>query len=112
MEDHARAAVGIEARVVKGKADAYRPDQRGWVKAKTRETMEALVGAVVGSLDAPRRLVLSRVAKDGVLHVAGSTGELIPTHPQPHDQVHRWIRATNRADRSRVSGGSGVPAVG
>jgi ATP-dependent DNA ligase len=80
MEDYARAVVGIEGLVVKGKADPYQPDQRGWVKAKTRETVEALVGAVVGSLDAPRRLVLGRYGEDGELHVAGSTGELTATH--------------------------------
>jgi ATP-dependent DNA ligase len=80
MEDCARAAVGIEGLVVKGKADPYQPDQRGWVKVKTRETVEALVAAVVGSLVAPRRLVLGRFGEDGVLHVAGATGELTATH--------------------------------
>jgi len=80
MEDYARAVVGIEGLVVRGKADPYQPDQRGWVKAKTRETVEALVGAVVGSLDAPRRLVLGRYGEDGELHVAASTGELTATH--------------------------------
>src|SRR4051794_24340715 len=48
MRDYALAPVGVEGVVAKGTADAYLPDQHGWVKVKIRDTADALVGAVVG----------------------------------------------------------------
>lgn len=92
MEDYGRAVVGIEGLVVKGKADPYQPDQRGWVKAKTRETVEALVGAVVGSLDAPRR---------GVSCSAGTARTASSTWPAPPVSSRRPTARSSPACWSR-----------
>jgi ATP-dependent DNA ligase len=97
MHDYAVSAVGIEGIVAKGRADPYRPGQRGWVKVKIRETADALVGAVVGSLAQPRRLVLGRIDDAGALHVAGSTHQLQPRQQaevgallKPPTEPHPW----------------------
>jgi hypothetical protein len=44
---------GIEGVVVKNVKHAYRPARRSWQKIKTRVTAEAVVGGVIGPLDAP-----------------------------------------------------------
>ncbi|WP_217243177.1 hypothetical protein [Streptomyces sp. AC555_RSS877] len=51
-------SVGIEGVLFKLLGDAYRPSDRAWQKYKVRETTEAIVGAVTGSLTAPRGLLL------------------------------------------------------
>jgi ATP-dependent DNA ligase len=103
MKDYALAPVGIEGAVAKGAGDPYRPDQRGWVKVKIRDTADALVGAVVGTLERPTRLVLGRFI-GGQLRIVGSTGDLRPAqqaevaallvlakeHPWPTELVLSW----------------------
>lgn len=54
----ATPSLGMEGVVVKGAADPYAPGKRGWLKYRVRQTYDVLVGAVVGSLEAPTRLVL------------------------------------------------------
>jgi ATP-dependent DNA ligase len=70
------ADLGIEGLVAKGKTQAYLPGQRRWLKVRHRHGAEVVVGAVVGRLDAPERLVLGAFDSDGVLRVVGSTGPL------------------------------------
>ena len=79
MKDYGLAPVGVEGVVAKGAGDPYRPDQRGGVKVKIRDTADALIGAVVGTLERPTRLVLGRLIEDG-LRIVGSTHELRPAH--------------------------------
>lgn len=81
MRDYALAPVGVEGVVAKGGGDGYLPDRRGWVKAKIRDTADALVGAVVGSIEQPQRLVLGRYV-DGELRVVGFTGDLRVAHQE------------------------------
>jgi len=75
MRDYALAPVGVEGIVAKGMGDPYMPNQRGWVKVKIRDTADALVGAVVGTIERPQRLVLGRLV-EGQLRIVGSTGDL------------------------------------
>ncbi|WP_455678953.1 ATP-dependent DNA ligase [Streptomyces brevispora] len=70
---------GIEGVVVKGIAQPYRPGTRGWVKVRARETTEAVVGAITGTLGWPRLLVLGRYDADGRLRYVGETTEVSPT---------------------------------
>jgi ATP-dependent DNA ligase len=48
---------GIEGVVVKAAAGAYAPGRRDWIKVKTRETVEVIVGAVTGPLARPRSML-------------------------------------------------------
>ncbi|WP_079142280.1 ATP-dependent DNA ligase [Streptomyces sp. LUP30] len=90
------ASVGMEGVVFKRLDDAYRPS-RGWQKYKVHETTEAIVGAVTGSLTAPRSLLLGRYDDDGRLQYTGRTTTLTRTAstavagllaPAQHD--HPW----------------------
>ena len=70
------AALGVEGLVAKGQAQPYMPGRRGWLKVRHRHGAEAVVGAVVGRLVVPERLVLGAFDDAGVLRVVGSTGPL------------------------------------
>ena len=79
LEDYGRVDVGVEGLVVKGLATKYEPGVRGWVKHKIRDTVEVIVGAVVGTPESAERLVLGMYDDDGSLRIVGSTGTLTPT---------------------------------
>jgi ATP-dependent DNA ligase len=70
------APVGVEGLVVKGRDQPYLPGQRRWLKVRHRQSAEAVVGAVVGTVAAPERLVLGAFDPGGVLRVVGTTGPL------------------------------------
>ncbi|MEU9146720.1 ATP-dependent DNA ligase [Streptomyces sp. NPDC048349] len=69
---------GIEGIVVKAMNQPYRPGYRGWHKLKHRDTTEAIIGAVTGTLPRPQLLVLGRHDPDGHLHTIGRTAPLRP----------------------------------
>ena len=79
LEDYGRVDVGVEGLVVKGLATKYEPGVRGWVKHKIRDTVEVIVGAVVGTPESAERLVLGMYDDDGGLRIVGSTGSLTTT---------------------------------
>jgi ATP-dependent DNA ligase len=59
MHEWAQARVGIEGAVVKGAGQPYLSGRRDWVKVRIRDTADAVVGAVTGTLARPDRLVLA-----------------------------------------------------
>ncbi|MFH8939472.1 ATP-dependent DNA ligase [Streptomyces griseosporeus] len=70
-------SVGMEGVVFKRLDHVYRPGARdGWLKYKVRETTEAVVGAVTGTLAAPRTLLLGRYDTAGRLAYIGRTTTL------------------------------------
>ena len=56
--------------------DACQPLGEGWQKYKVRETSEAIVSAITGSLVAPRTLLLGRYDTEGRLQYVGRTTTL------------------------------------
>lgn len=68
--------VGMEGIVFKQLDGIYQPSRRGWLKYKVRETTEAIVGAITGTLAEPRTLLLGRYDTDGQLHYSGRTTTL------------------------------------
>lgn len=76
LEEYVAADIGVEGLVVKGAGQRYLPGQRGWVKLRIRNTQEATVGAVVGRVEQPVRLILGLVDDAGRLRVAGATHPL------------------------------------
>lgn len=68
-------AAGIEGLVVKGGAGRYAPWRRSWVKVKSRESVEVLIGAVTGSLRRPESVVAG-LYRDGELAIVGRTTPL------------------------------------
>lgn len=106
--------LGVEGLVIKAGSDPYLPGKRGWLKYRLRETHEVVVGAVLGSMAAPARLVLgyypARAGDSGPrgrLQVAGATmafadkglsrtiGRLLEParddHPWPAQMPSGWL---------------------
>ncbi|AWB90878.1 ATP-dependent DNA ligase [Aeromicrobium chenweiae] len=76
MANYAEANVGVEGVVAKGLGTTYDGGERGWRKLRIQDSVECVVFAISGSLRAPRRLVLGRLAADGTAQVLGCTTEL------------------------------------
>src|SRR5690349_1915792 len=94
-------AVGVEGLVAKGAGSPYRAGVRGWVKVKSRTSIDAIIGAVIGPLERPEALVVGRYTDDGELTIVGRTvplstgqatavaaviGKAVGAHPWPE-----WI---------------------
>ncbi|MEV4790155.1 ATP-dependent DNA ligase [Streptomyces tuirus] len=71
-------AAGLEGLCFKRLDEPYRP-VRSWKKYKVRVTTEAIVGAVTGSLAAPRTLLLGRYDRAGRLQYTGRSTTLSQT---------------------------------
>ncbi len=71
------ASMGIEGIVAKRRSSRY-GSPGGWTKTKFRETLEGVVGAVIGPVDRPEALVIGTVTETGELMVLGRTTVLSP----------------------------------
>ena len=87
---------GIEGLVVKAADSKYTPGRRTWIKVKSRETTEVLIGGVTGSLERPDTIVAGLV-RDGELHVVGRSTPLTTTQSKalgealtPAGPDHPW----------------------
>ena len=91
LEDYGRADVGIEGLVAKGMTSRYQPGVRGWVKHKILDTVDVVVGAVIGTCENAERLVLGRSDDDGTLRIVGSHGvaQAQPARRAPRASLHR-----------------------
>ncbi|MGW7512858.1 ATP-dependent DNA ligase [Streptomyces massasporeus] len=96
------ASVGMEGVVFKRLNDAYRPSVRGWQKYKVRETSEAIVGAITGSLAVPRTLLLGRYDDGGRRGLVAGQGHRLGQRHQT--RRHRLPRAKREAVRRRRQG--------
>ncbi len=93
---HLYQPAGIEGIVAKAAHGLYAPGQRAWTKVKPRETVEVLVGAVIGPIEHPAALVAGLYV-DGELTIVGRTGQLtdrhvraLATHLTPAAPGHPW----------------------
>ncbi|WLQ69171.1 ATP-dependent DNA ligase [Streptomyces glycanivorans] len=73
---------GVEGVVVKSLAGRYRPGVRGWTKVRRRNTTEAIIGGITGSLHRPLVLLLGRYDTAGRLRLVGKTTPLQPGQAQ------------------------------
>jgi ATP-dependent DNA ligase len=100
-------AVGCEGVMVKRVDERYEGGKRRWQKVKAVNTDDLVIGAIVGSIDHPDRLVLGRPGPDGTLRIAAVTGPLTPQasaelaaavksagpdHPWPTQIRTGWVR--------------------
>ncbi|MFF9870205.1 ATP-dependent DNA ligase [Streptomyces sp. NPDC013953] len=91
---------GVEGLVIKGLAQRYLPGARGWFKVRRRNTTEAVIGGITGSLRRPQLLILGRYDDDGRLRPVGRTVPLRPDaarqvadHLRPASPDHPWTGA-------------------
>jgi ATP-dependent DNA ligase len=101
-------AAGVEGLVVKGASTRYTGGRREWLKVKSWETTEVLVGGVIGTLERPGQLVAGLV-RDGELVVVGRTSPLSPRQAEelaavltPAGADHPW---PDRIGTGRFGGG-------
>ncbi|MFE2879205.1 ATP-dependent DNA ligase [Streptomyces roseus] len=69
---------GVEGLVIKPLTSKYLPNTRGWTKVRRRDTTEAVIGAITGTLTRPGLLVLGRYDEEGRLRTVGRTVALRP----------------------------------
>ncbi|WP_060178693.1 ATP-dependent DNA ligase [Streptomyces sp. IMTB 1903] len=88
---------GIEGLVVKPMNQPYLPGHRGWYKLRRRDTTEAIIGAITGTLVRPQLLLLGRRDPHGTLLPTGRTAPLRPEAARlvaenltPADRTHPW----------------------
>jgi ATP-dependent DNA ligase len=100
--------VGVEGLVVKGKATRYLPGRRDWLKVKSRETTEVVIGGVLGPIGAPQQLVAGRY-RGAELVLVGRTSPLNPRQSAavavaltPAAADHPW---PDRVGTGRFGGG-------
>lgn len=98
MAEFAVARLGMEGLVVKGAGTTYRNGAREWLKYRVRDTVEAVVGGVSGTLESPGHLVLGLPGADGELFFAGTTTQLSPAQRaqvagelRPSSEPHGWL---------------------
>lgn len=112
------AAMGVEGLVVKGRGTRYLPGRREWLKVKHRDTVEVLVGGVLGLVDRPDVVIAARYAADGRLVNVGRSvaltaaqavelGALLTPagedHPWPDELgVGRWQSSTATVPLTKV----------
>lgn len=79
----------------------YRPGSRGWTKIRRRDTTEAIIGAITGTLARPQLLLLGRRDATGRLRPVGRTVPLRPAaarelaeHLNPAGPGHPWTGAS------------------
>ena len=101
-------AAGIEGLVAKGKATRYLPGRRDWLKVKSRETTEVIIGGVLGPIGAPQQVVAGRY-RGGELVLVGRTSPLNPAQSSgvaaalsPAAADHPW---PDRVGTGRFGGG-------
>ncbi|MFF8271390.1 ATP-dependent DNA ligase [Streptomyces sp. NPDC016562] len=93
---------GVEGILCKPLTSRYLPGHRGaWTKVRRRDTTEAVIGAITGTLTRPQLLVLGRHDPDGRLRPVGRTvplrteaAWLVAEHPTAADPGHPWEGVT------------------
>ncbi|MGW4441978.1 ATP-dependent DNA ligase [Streptomyces sp. NPDC004682] len=69
---------GVEGVVIRARKQRYLPGARGWYKIRRRDTTEAIIGAITGTLERPQALVLGRRDQEGVLRTVARSTHLHP----------------------------------
>ncbi|WSZ45606.1 ATP-dependent DNA ligase (plasmid) [Streptomyces sp. NBC_00868] len=83
---------GVEGILVKGQGQRYQTGYRGWTKIRRRDTTEAIIGAITGTLTRPQLLVLGRHDEAGRLRAVGRT---VPLRPDASRQVGEHLAAAD-----------------
>ncbi|MEU6814037.1 ATP-dependent DNA ligase [Streptomyces sp. NPDC046860] len=92
---------GVEGIVVRDRRQRYLPGARGWYKIRRRDTTEAVVGAITGTVARPQALILGRRDEEGVLRAVARSTVLHPDQARrigaqlaPARPGHAWEGVT------------------
>ncbi|MFD9520725.1 hypothetical protein [Streptomyces sp. NPDC059979] len=77
---------GVDGILIKSMSQRYLPGYRGWTKIRRRDTTEAIIGAITGTLTRPQLLVLGR-------HDAAGRLRTVPLRPDAARQVGERLAA-------------------
>ncbi|MFJ4776387.1 hypothetical protein [Streptomyces sp. NPDC088762] len=102
---------GVEGILCKPLTSRYMPGSRGgWTKVRRRDTIEAIIGAITGTLTRPQLLVLGRHDTGGRLRAVGLTvplrpeaARLVAEHLAAADPGHPWEGVTFTATWGSVT---------
>ncbi|MEU1918399.1 hypothetical protein [Streptomyces massasporeus] len=101
-------AAGVEGLCLKRLEESYHGGVRSWRKYKVRVTTEAVIGAVTGSLAAPRTLLPGRYDRAGRLRyvgrstaLSGAAGRAVADQLAPPRGAHPWTGWTFSAGWER-----------
>ncbi|MBN0044578.1 hypothetical protein JS756_10740 [Streptomyces actuosus] len=109
---------GIEGLIIRGGEQRYLPGARALVKLRRRDTTEAVVGAVTGTLRRPQTVLVGRFDRDGVLRPVGRSTPLSPDAARrlavqlaPAQPGHPWqgVRFTTPGDPAPSGTSSSSP---
>jgi ATP-dependent DNA ligase len=70
------ASAGVEGIVAKGAGQIYEPGRRSWHKYRTRDTAEAVIGAMTGTPARPGTVLLGRYTPEGELRLVARSAPL------------------------------------
>ncbi|MFF9786289.1 ATP-dependent DNA ligase [Streptomyces nigrescens] len=91
------SSVGMEGLVFKRLGQRYLPGRRGWRKFRLRQSTEAVVGAVTGSVAVPSSALLGRFDADGHMRYVGrstvlnvASRQALAAELQPAGPRHPW----------------------
>lgn len=73
---------GVEGLVIKGQGQRYLTGVRGWYKIRRRDTTEAVIGAITGTLRRPQTLLLGRYDDEHALRPVGRSSLVHPDTAQ------------------------------
>ncbi|MFJ5811305.1 ATP-dependent DNA ligase [Streptomyces sp. NPDC093093] len=79
---------GVEGILINNMNQRYLPNHRGWTKIRRRDTIEAIIGGVTGTLARPQLLILGRHDTAGRLRTA-------PLRPDQARQVAERLTAAS-----------------
>jgi ATP-dependent DNA ligase len=89
-------AMGVEGLVAKGKASRYEPGRRGWLKVRHRDTVEVIVGGVLGPIRRPEAVIAGRYRGANLVQVGRTvalTAQLsadLGAVLEPAEEDHPW----------------------
>jgi ATP-dependent DNA ligase len=114
----ALAPMGVEGLVAKGKASRYEPGRRGWLKVRHRDTVEVIVGGVLGPIRRPEAVIAGRYRGEDLVQVgrtvtlsaqqSADLGAVLEPagddHPRPDEiGVGRWSKAGATVPLTKVA---------
>jgi ATP-dependent DNA ligase len=104
-------SVGVEGIIAKGADQPYAGGVRNWVKVKRRDTVDVVLGAVIGPRERPQAIVIG-LPDSGELGIVGRStplnshaARLLASHLRPPVGEHPWPEVVSPGAVDRFNAG-------